>query len=332
MKKFLSKLGLFLLPLFILGIVALFFYVKTDVYGDFTKKDNFAWNYNFQQLNDISTKKLLSTHRTYNSFVLGSSRSCSIYGCYLQTKLPDARFFHYANWNETIGGILAKLQYLDASGYQLYNIMVYMDTDYTFNEDGKLSPMDHYLITKESKAKYYYNHLIAFFSNFDMDKFKILIGEGEQTSSYVNRKLDPITNDFNHVCSAEEIRKYQYIQSDEQFKHSMDSLKTSGFFYERPKLQQYKSPQISEDEEVMIEQIATLLEKHHSKYYVVLTPLYDQQKLSNKDFNILKKHFKNNLYDFSGINKYTDDFYNYPDRIHFQNYISKQIIDSVVVK
>ena len=332
MKKFLSKLGLFLLPLFILGIVALFFYVKTDVYGDFTKKDNFAWNYNFQQLNDISTKKLLSTHRPYNSFVLGSSRSCSIYGCYLQTKLPDARFFHYANWNETIGGILAKLQYLDASGYQIDNIMVYLDTDYTFNEDGKLSSMDHYLITKELKAKYFYNHLIAFLSNFDLDKFKILLGKGEQTNSYVNRKLDPITNDFNHVCSAEEIRKYQYIQSDEEFKHRMDSLKKSGFLYERPKEQQYKSPQISEDEEVMIEQIVAILEKHHSKYYVVLTPLYDQQKLSNKDFNILKKHFKNHLYDFSGKNKYTDDFYNYPDRIHFQNYISKQIIDSVVVR
>lgn len=332
MKKYLSKLGLFLLPLIILGSVALFFYIKIDVYGDFGKKDSFAWNYNFQQLNDISTKKLLTTDRTYNSYVFGSSRSCSVYGCYLQTKLPDSRFFHYANWNETIGGILAKLQYLDEKGYDLKNIMVYIDTDYTFDGEGKLSPMDHYLITKESKFKYYYNHLISFFSNFDTDKLKILMGKGEQTSSFVNRKLDPVTNDFNHECSADEIRKYKYVQSDEEFKHKMDSLKKSGFMYERPKTQQYKSPQISEEEKVMIEKIATLLEKHHSKYFVVLTPLYDQQKLNNKDFYILKKYFKNNLYDFSGKNKYTEDFYNYPDRIHFQNYISKQIIDSVVVR
>jgi hypothetical protein len=221
---------------------------------------------------------------------------------------------------------------LDEKGYDLKNIMVYIDTDYTFDGEGKLSPMDHYLITKESKFKYYYNHLISFFSNFDTDKLKILMGKGEQTSSFVNRKLDPVTNDFNHECSADEIRKYQYVQSDEEFKHKMDSLKKSGFMYERPKTQQYKSPQISEEEKVMIEKIATLLEKHHSKYFVVLTPLYDQQKLNNKDFYILKKYFKNNLYDFSGKNKYTEDFYNYPDRIHFQNYISKQIIDSVVVR
>lgn len=332
MKKYLKKFGFFVLPLIILAVTGLYFYVKTDVYDDFGSNKTLAWNYTFQNLNDISTKKLLTTNRDYDSFVFGSSRSCSVYGCYLQTKLPNSKFFHYANWNETIGGILAKLQYLDEKGYDLKNIMVYIDTDYTFGGEGKLSLMDHYLITKESKFKYYYNHLISFFSNFNTDKLKILMGKGEQTSSFVNRKLDPVTNDFNHLCSAEEIRKYQYVQSDEEFKHKMDSLKSSGFLYERPKTQQYKSPQISEEEAVMVEQIATLLEKHHSKYYVVLTPLYDQQKLSNKDFDILKKYFKNNLYDFSGKNKYTEDFYNYPDRIHFQNYISKEIIDSVVVR
>jgi len=332
MKKFLYKLGLFLLPLIILGIVSMFLYVKTDVYGDFGKKDNFEWNYSFQQLNDISTKKLLTSNRAYNSFVFGTSRSCSVYGCYLQTKLQDSKFFHYANWNESIGGMLAKIQYLDAKGYDLKNIILYLDTDYTFNGDGKLSPMDHYLITKESKAKYYYNHAVSFFSNFDMDKFKILIGDGQQTSSYVNRKLDPITNDFNHECSAEEIRKYQYIQSDELFKHKMDSLKKSGYLYERPKTQQYKSTQISDEEEAMLKKIVAILEKHGTQYYAILTPIYDQQKLNHRDYNILKKYFKNNLYDFSGKNKYTEDFYNYPDGIHFQNYISKQIIDSVVVR
>jgi hypothetical protein len=332
MKTYLKKFGFFVLPITILVIIALYFYVKTDVYDDFGSNKTLAWNYNFQQLNDISTKKLLTTNQTYNSFVFGSSRSCSVYGCYLQTKLPSSKFFHYANWNETIGGILAKLQYLDAKGYDLKNIMVYIDTDYTFDGEGKLSPMDHYLITKESKFKYYYDHLISFFSNFDADKLKILVGKGEQTGSFVNRKLDQVTNDFNHECSADEIRKYQYVQSDEEFKQRMDSLKKSGFMYERHKAQQYKSPQISEEEEVMIEQIATLLEKHHSKYFVVLTPLYDQQKLNNRDFGILKKYFKNNIYDFSGKNKYTEDYYNYPDRIHFQNYISKEIIDSVVAR
>jgi hypothetical protein len=332
MKHFLNKLGLFYLPIIALAVIAFLFYIKTDVYADFGKEKEFYWKYNFQQLSDISTKKLLVSDKNYNSFIFGSSRSCSVYGCYLQTQIPSSKFFHYANWNEPIGGIMVKLKYLDKEGYDLKNVVVYIDTDYTFDGEAKASLMDHYLLLDEPRFLYYYKHLISFFTNFNLEKAKILMGNGEKVDSFVNSKLDINTNDFNHVCSAEEIRKYEYVQSNDEYRHTMDSLKKSGFMYKRPKNQQYKSPQLSEDEEIMIKQIAALLEKHRSKYYVILTPLYDQQKLNRKDFNILKKHFKNNLYDFSGKNKYTEDYYNYPDRTHFQNYISKQIIDSVVVR
>ncbi|MCP9764627.1 hypothetical protein [Lacihabitans soyangensis] len=332
MKNFIKKFALFISPIAVLAALALFFYIKRDVYSDFEHKNNFAWKYNFQQLSDISTKKLLATDKNYNSFIFGSSRSCSIYGCYLESKLPGSRFFHYANWNEPIGGILAKLKYLEAEKYDLKNVVIYLDTDYTFDGEAKASPMDHYLILKESKFYYYYKHLVSFFSNFSLEKLKILMGEGEKVSSFVNSKLDVKTNDFNHVCSAEEIRKYSYVQSNYDYKHRLDSLKKAGFMYERPQNQQYRSPQISEEEEVMIKEIAVILEKHKTQYTVVLTPLYDQQKLDKKDYDILKKYFKNNLHDFSGKNKYTGDFYNYPDRTHFQNYISKEIIDSVVVR
>ena len=332
MKNFLNKLALFILPIVVLVVTALFFYIKRDVYSDFGEKNDFAWKYNFQQLSDISTKKLLSSDKKYNSFIFGSSRSCSIYGCYLESKIPDSKFFHYANWNEPIGGILAKLRYLDAQNYDLKNVVMYIDTDYTFDGKAEASPMDHYLILGESKFYYYYKHLISFFTNFSTEKLKILMGEGEKVSSFVNSKLDVNTNDFNHVCSAEEIKKYSYVQSNGDYKHRLDSLKKAGFMYERPRIQPYRSSQISEEEEVMIKEIAIILDKHNTQYTVVLTPLYDQQKLSKKDFNILKKYFKNNLHDFSGKNKYTEDFYNYPDRIHFQNYISKEIMDSVVVR
>ena len=38
------------------------------------------------------------------------------------------------------------------------------------------------------------------------------------------------------------------------------------------------------------------------------------------------------MHNISEKNKYTEDFYNYPDKVQFQDYVSKEIINSVVVK
>ena len=110
----------------------------------------------------------------------------------------------------------------------------------------------------------------------------------------------------------------------------VDSLRMSGFLYTRSKTQQYREKQISESENGMLNELIVILHKHKSRIYAVITPLYDQKKFDPSDMAILKETFGKNLYDFSGINAFTNDEYNYPDRKHFRPYVSKQIIDSIV--
>jgi len=101
MRPFISKLIIFLFPL----LAIIFLYVRADPYFDFFEYENLSWTYSFQELGDISTKKLLKTDIEYNSFILGSSRTVSAYACYMEKEIKGAKFFHYAGWGERIGAV-----------------------------------------------------------------------------------------------------------------------------------------------------------------------------------------------------------------------------------
>jgi len=163
--------------LFMAALPPTLLYINRDVYEDFGYHKNYSWKYNFQGLGDISTKKLIQSPLPYNSFIFGSSRSAELYACYLNTKIKNSCFFHYANWFETIGGIYAKLKLLDSLNYQIDNVVIYLDTDgVTFKDDGRISDTEHYLLTNQSPFHYYFTHYKMFFSSFTMDKLKILLG------------------------------------------------------------------------------------------------------------------------------------------------------------
>ena len=306
-------------------------YVKADPYFDFFKKDNYSWIYRFQILGDLSTKKLMHSNSDYNSFIFGSSRTTGLYGCYLEKKLPDSHFYHFANWGESIGGVYKKIKLLDSLGYSLDNTVIYLDTDYTFKEGGKEREFDHYLITGESRISYLHYHFKTFYENFSLDKFNILLGNSISGENFPNKDSDPITNDAYHRCNdTTVIKNYSKIIKNESYIKKMDSLIESGFLYKREDVQKQQTPQISARERIYLEKIADFFNKHNTNYYIVITPLYDQYKFNTADLNILNTVFPDRIFDFSGINNFTNNPYNYPDRKHFQPYISKKIIDSIV--
>ncbi len=305
-------------------------YVKRDVYQDFGKHKNYSWKYFFQSLGDISTKKLLQNPPNYNSFIFGSSRSTGLYACYGQEKIKDAKFFHYANWNETIGGVHAKLKFLDARGYKLDNIFIYIDSDNSFKEDGRGSQHDHYFLTGQNKYIWYFKHYWGYMSTMDWDKLKILFGFPVSGEIFPNWESDPVTNDHSHICTDSVLKHYGNTRTDQAHLELIDSLKRTGFLYARPAAQSYLAKQISPYEVETLNSIKGILEKHQATYYIIITPLYDQMKFHPADRKILEYVFGSNLHDFSGINVFTNEPGNYPDRKHFLPYVSKAIMDTVL--
>ena len=296
---------------------------------DFGKHENYSWKYYYQSLGDIATKKLLSSSVKYNSFIFGSSRATSLYACYLQKEIPKSIFFHYANWNEPIGGIYDKIKLLDSLGYTLENVFVYLDTDYTFLNDGE-GRKENYLLAHENRYAYYLEHYKTFFSNFDLNKVKILLGLRPDLESFPNSESDKDTNDPFHVCSDSIMNSYGNSPFTKVYLHRMDSLKKTGFFYSRSKSEIVKDQQVSVGEKAIMKKIRQLFNKHDTKYYIIITPLYDQMKFNSSDMQAIQESFGERVFDFSGVNKITSNEYNYHDLKHFQPYVSKNIVDSIL--
>ncbi len=328
MKKFLQNIAWISMVPGIILVLIVFQYRRCDVYQDFGPYKNYSWKYFFQSLGDISTKKLLASNVRYKTFVFGSSRTTSVYACYVERKFKDSRAFHYGNWNESIGGILAKVRLLDSLGYSLSNVIIYLDTDYTFDESGSVTPYDNYLVTHKSLRDSRIDHFKEFIS--DLSNLGILAGLTPRKEAFPDWHSDPVTNDPDHLCTDSVIETYGVHDLSQADSVKIDSLRKAGFLYARSTTQQYKERQISDPEARMLNELVSILHRQHSRIFAVITPLYDQKKFDPADMAILKAAFGQNLYDFSGINGITNDEYNYPDRKHFRSYISKMIVDSIV--
>jgi len=331
MKAFLQGLLKFSIIPILLGILSVCSYYNADPYFDFSSDNHYSWTYSFQNIGDLSTKKLLKSNQNYNSFIFGSSRVVDLYACYLNSKFPNSSFFHYAGWSEPIAGIKNKLEIVDSLNYSIKNVIIYIDVDYSFKLGNFPNYSDHYLVVKKSKRRGRIIHYQRFWQNISYDKIKILLGF-KRVKGHPYRNSDPTTNDHDHLCKDFNVRSYSKINRSDSIISRIDRLTETGFYYERNKLQQYAKDQISKGEEVILNEIKEIFDKHSTNFYIVITPLYDQRKFSQKDQVILKNIFGSRLYDFSGINDITNDKYNFPDRKHFQPYISKAIIDSILNK
>lgn len=331
MHRFLRQIIRFALVLFALLLVPALLYIRLDPYRDMDKYNNYSWEYNFQLLGDLNTKKFLRGKHTYDSFIFGSSRTGGLYACYLNTLFPGASFYQYANWSEKIEGIEAKLALLQEENIPIKNAVVYLDTDYTFLGTGTMQSDDHYRLTGKSAFSYYIEHFFQFYVHFNLNKLKILWGKQPVKKFHPNWHSDLITNDMNHTCADSVWQKhYGDTLTAEQVAEIDDRIK-NGFFYQRATEQQYAGDQISIHERKMLEHIREIFRKNHTNYYVVITPIYDQVKFSLADREILHELFGDRVYDFSGINAFTENPYNFRrDRKHFRPYVSYRMMHEIL--
>jgi len=334
-KLFLKRIVQFLfLPIMITGVMSLL-YLKADPFLDF-RKDNYSWKYFFQGLGDLATKKLIDSNLKYNSFIFGSSVSANVYACYLQNKIPESIFFHYADWGETVEGVYNKMKFIDSSGYEIKNVFWFIDANRTFMYSGTDRIDNHYLLTGQKKRDYLIYHFKAYyksifnFNSYSKDRIKILLGLPVEGEIFPNWNSDLFTNDTNHSCDTVNFENYAKIDSKTELKNKVDSLRNTGkFFHKRDTIQQYNEIQIVEMKKELLLKIYDLFKKHNTNFYIVITPAYDQKKFDPLDYAILNSLFGDRLYDFSGINDFTNNDYNYYDGTHYQKYISKHIIDQI---
>lgn len=300
------------------------------IIGIYLYTDPFKTIYPFE-LKNISTvnREYLSVElfkknyaeQRYNSFILCSSRGCGIntYQWKQYLDKEDNQFLFQA-WAETIMGIYQKLNYLDSHDVCLKNVIILIDIPGSFiqeQESHKAMNIQHYDITGKSKLFYHYNLLLAYLKPseiFNSIKDKILC----------NReivKFDTISNDWNKN------NRENFLTPPKQ-----DSLTNRDNFSDNI-LETLSLPLIDNDKKIILLNIQKILQKHHSKYKIVITPAYQQIKIHHYDLQELYTIFgQQNVFDFSGKNAISTDKYNFSDINHFDLVAGWEIIETIYDK
>jgi hypothetical protein len=102
-------------------------------------------------------------------------------------------------------------------------------------------------------------------------------------------------------------------------------------FYDRDTTtQKFSQECIKENQKIILENIYSITQKHNSQLKIIISPLYDQIKINKSDLKYLKTLFgEQNVFDFSGINRFTKDYKNYYESSHYRPHVAKEIMEII---
>lgn len=321
-RSILRKVGVF----FIGFIVLIVFYISRDVYCDFGIDKKNEVKYYFNNISDFSVKKLERTKTKYNTFIFGSSRSIPLYACYIKHKVfndnPKVLPFHFANWGERIGGICKKLEYLDRKNFQLNNLIILLDNNICFLQNGDVKQDESPIISNKTWLQSACNHFLFFFyySGENLPKnMRVLLGFEEKIDLMF---VDKQTNDLNHHCPKKGGFDNLFFTPQNVINLRKELPKRSGYAIKQPE-------RINKIILGYLSRIKKILQKHTSNYAILFSPMYNQRTFGTRDDRILNEIFKDHIIDFSGVNKITNSQNEYADITHYFPSIGKKMIDSL---
>lgn len=326
LSKFSIKLCLFLSPLLILILG----YFVTDPFKIIRTyeayPDNFAKSLNRDR---ISTQVFLNNNQKYNykSFIFGSSRSSVFYAREWGKHIQDSTPYHFDASCETISGVATKMKFIESKGNKIENVLFVFDRSlFNYEQDtlGSVFVQDY----RVSGLQWWKYHTI-FINTYFSKGFFVAFYDNLLTGNFKNymrqflefRKINytPIVNDFIFTSYIEQIKK-----------DSVGYYNQPDFFYKRSKEKNPQAPVIKNYQLKYLAMIKESLKKDNTKFKIVLGPTYDQHNFNQTDLATLEKYFgKENIYDFSGINEYTENIANYYEIYHYKPSVANDIMNKI---
>ena len=282
---------------------------------------NIAVNKDFQ-----ATELFLKQYKTfdYNSFIFGSSRAF-YYNIKTWEKYIDGNCFHFSSSAESLFGIHGKLKFLDERNVKIKNALIILDywlLTKTNNSNGHLA-IKHPLISGESFPYFYAEMFRGFFP-------KAMIAH---TELFLTGKRKPYMDKYG---VRENVWKLD-LNSNQLTNHRYDSIIENHFdayykdkgdlFYQRDSVQQYSVAAIGENQKELLLSMQSILSSKKTNFKIIISPLYNQLKINREDLNYLNELFgEGNVFDFSGINKYTESKYNYYETDHYRPHVASELM------
>lgn len=260
----------------------------------------------------------------YDSFIFGSSRS----GYYMvddwKLYLPDsASCFHYDGYGESLYNVYRKLKYIEGRS-PIHNAMFCVDRDVLCQDKqdyGHLWVLPPCLVEGNFGA-FHMAFIRAYLNPQFLHAYLEVMIKGE-TQLYmfedgvfekpiVGYKLEP--NERNgETRSIQQFSDSFYVDKKMKFSQRSDTI-TLGF------------PIIKESQKQILYEIHDILVRNQTDYKIIINPVYDQIQLALEDKDFLIELFGDNLVDFSGKNRMTENFHYYCDPSHFNEYTASEVM------
>ncbi len=340
MNLFIKRLLSFSIFLIILLVVLLFLYIKLDPFKVIKSYDSYydtnangwvALNRDF-----VSTTTFIKNSESidYDSFIFGNSRSIFYqvddWKKYLE---PDAKCYHFDASNESLWAINKKIEFIDKCGINLDNVLLVLDYPTIIQDkqrEGHLSTISPALVDYSNLFDFHKKFYFAFLNPKFLYAYIDFKVSGEVRPHI---KKMAILNDiqYHYDVTTNEIRYENFenlIETEEDKYYTSARL---SLFYDRDTLvQNYSRPAILKAQKKLFNNIQSILEKHNSKVKVIISPLYDQMKLNESDLIYLKDTFgEDNVFDFSGINEFTNNYKNYYENSHYRPHLARKLLEIV---
>ena len=322
MKRFVRNIILIFIPAFLL----LAWYIIDDPFMLYWQYDHLnEFGQRKQCVNDayrgIRWMDRYDDSMHYNSFVIGSSRSSFYYvEDWKQYLAEDASCFHFSQNGDNLFGSWQRIQYLYNRFERIDNILLIVDAGYLGNmklHSGHLYRQPWQVTGKDDFFEFNRECIIAFFSWEYQKRVWGLSHEDTQLHYYYIPEYNELYKDGAETLLDSNPDAYYALLDD-------------GFMYQRSGEEGMADAVILEEQKHALMDIQNLFQSHHTDYRIVISPMFDQIKMNPQDVLILKEIFgADKVFDFSGVNEYTNDVSNYYEKNHYRPKLCKQLLKQI---
>lgn len=326
MKKFIIGLLLFFIPVEIL----IFTYVLFDPFMVLRSYNSFQGTEVGLNKDYISTATFDRYYKEahYNSFIFGNSRSVFYQVADWKKHLdPASSCYHFDASGEGLYALVQKVKYIDRKGLQLKNALLVIDHSTLAQylpKTGHMSVISPQLVQYNNFISFHAEFIKAFMSLKFMRAYFDFKLSGQVKPYMIADNLIGNTPSENDVLT-NEMRFPQF--EDQIAKGVFYTEEKRKVFFKRDSIQKVASQVIARPQKLLLQEMVDVFKSQHTGLRIVINPLYDQVKLNPNDLTYLIQLFgEENVFDFSGINAFTEDYTNYYEASHYRPKVSREIM------
>lgn len=272
-----------------------------------------------------------ASSRQYDSFVMGNSRSIYYPVSTWQSFLPSgSSCFHYDAAAESILGIWQKLSFVERQGGKIRNLLMVADAGLLAKTD-----CDHWHLCETPPILTGYRNLVSFhwynLKTFITPKF---------LAAYTDYSIFGVVRPY--MLAESLLTEDMFLYDRETNECNFEPLErqiSNGQYFNQQRIRAFDGSQypdsvspsvIGDEQQVILDSIASLLLRHNTSLHIVISPLYNQIRFNPSDRKWLEDKFgTDHVHDFSGPNEWNADYRNYYETSHYRPHVANAILEQI---